>query len=49
MRVKDLVSILEVFDSASDLERLVNNVEKESKRTINTAKLVVKVLERKQK
>ena len=44
----DLVSsILEVFDSASDLEKLINEVEKESKRTISTARLVIKVLEKK--
>lgn len=44
----DLVSsILEVFDSASDLEKLINEVEKESKRTINTARLVIKVVQKK--
>jgi len=43
----NLVSaILEVFDSASDLEKLVNEVERESKRTINTAKLVIKALQK---
>lgn len=46
----DLVSaILEVFDSASDLEKLINEVDKESKRTIRTARLTIKVLQKKQK
>jgi hypothetical protein len=44
----NLVSaILEVFDSASDLEKLIKEVERESNRTINTAKLVIKVLQKK--
>jgi len=44
----NLVScILEVFDSASDLEKLINEVEKESKRTISTAKLVIQVIQKK--
>lgn len=37
-------SILEVFDSASDLEKLINEVERESMRTVSTAKLVMKAL-----
>jgi len=46
----DLVSaILEVFDSASDLEKLIGEVEKESKRTIRTARLTIKVLQKEQK
>jgi len=46
----DLVSsILEVFDSASDLEKLINEVEKESKRTVRTARLTIKALQNKRK
>jgi hypothetical protein len=44
----NLVSaILEVFDSASDLEKLINEVEKEGRRTVRTAKLVVRALQKK--
>ena len=43
----DLVSsILEVFDSASNLEKLINEVEKESKRVIRTARLAIKVIQK---
>jgi hypothetical protein len=41
----NLVSaILEVFDSATELEKLIKDVEKESKRTIHTAELVIKAI-----
>ena len=41
----NLVSaMLEVFDSASDLEKLIKDVEKESSRTIYTAKLVMQAI-----
>jgi len=47
-RKLDLVSaILEVFDSASDLEKLINEVEKESKRTVRTARFTINVLQKK--
>lgn len=39
-------SILEVFDSATDLEKLIKDVEKESKRTIYTAMLVIKAIQK---
>ena len=43
----DLVSaILEVFDSASDLEKLIDEVEKESKRTIRIVRLAAKMLQK---
>jgi hypothetical protein len=43
----DLVSaILEVFDSASNLEKLIGEVERESMRTVNTARLVIKALKK---
>ncbi len=41
----NLVSaILEVFDSATDLEKLIKEIEKESKRTLSTARLILNVL-----
>lgn len=46
----NLVSaILEVFDSATELEKLIKDVEKESKRTITTAKLIINVMQRSKK
>ncbi|MFQ5759178.1 MAG: hypothetical protein ACE5IF_05830, partial [Candidatus Bathyarchaeia archaeon] len=46
----DLVSaILEVFDAASGLEKLVKEIEKEGKRTISTAKLVVRIIGKRKK
>lgn len=43
----DLVSaILEVFDSASDLEELINEVEKEIKRTIWLAKMAIEAVQK---
>jgi len=48
--MRDLVSaILEVFDAASDLEKLIKEVEKESKRTVSTARLVIRVVGEKSK
>jgi hypothetical protein len=42
-RELNLVSaILEVFDSATELEKLIKEVEKESKRTIHTAMILTK-------
>ena len=42
----NLVSaMLEVFDSASDLEKLIKEIERESERTINTARLVMQVIQ----
>lgn len=44
-RELNLVSaILEVFDSATDLEKLVKEIEKESKRTLSTARLILNVI-----
>jgi hypothetical protein len=41
----NLVSaILEVFDSATDLEKLIKEIEKESKRTVSTARLILNVM-----
>jgi hypothetical protein len=41
----NLVSaILEVFDSATDLEKLIKEIEKESKRTLSTARLILNVM-----
>jgi hypothetical protein len=43
----NLVSaILEVFDSATDLEKLIKDVEKESKRTITTYRLIISVIQK---
>jgi hypothetical protein len=42
----NLVSaILEVFDSATALENLIKEIEKESKRTLSTARLILKVIQ----
>ncbi len=42
----NLVSaMLEVFDSASNLEKLTKEIERESERTINTAKLVLQAIQ----
>jgi hypothetical protein len=46
----DLVSaILEVFDSASSLEKLINEVEKQCKRITRTVSFIIKAVEKKQK
>jgi hypothetical protein len=37
-------AILEVFDSATDLEKLIKEIEKESKRTVSTFRLILNVM-----
>jgi len=44
-----LSAILEVFDSATDLEKLIKEIEKESKRTLSTARLILKVIQARKK